>query len=921
MPTEKERALAFLSSLPSRRLQPPDQPEEPEEKSLISRFFSGAADVGTEIVKDIVAVPGRIASIPQLIRKESVGFESEKERSELRKKALGGAFDIASFFFPAGRIAKGIGIAGKGIAKTAGRGALAAVKTSPLITPRETAGDPVARAKDVAFQSTIGAAAPVVTSKVISPLASKAQAGIAKVFEKGAATRAAKLTRRENAKLVRNLLSSKGITEASEKTFPKLFDRILNTIDDVTVRLTQAEKVFLSEAPTIATTGTVTKAARVGKRGKIIKSTAPLDVPTKEFPKMIARGQEIAAEVTGQLDAIIEKIIQGGEVGIGNQGAIFAQRIKVGARTFFPARSQFGRGGLQLQKETFEELKDIALGIQNLGVIQERLPIMKELWNRVRDEGMEGFFQKRTLNDGIRLWTVNVFPIFSGLRDLLTNLGSAGSDALQTVGADLFDFTVKGKLGFDRSAAIFKAIRKTGRQLPAGIKNDPTALGERLVPIFGNKFDNILFFPAKAKGAVDSFFKRYGAWASLYEEGLKRIPKGTINRKAAIEKFIFSADDKVLAEASERGGRLGFNRVLSQFEESVAGNPLVRLFVNPFPRWTFQFTRFLAEHTPIDPKFWSLVKANKATAEDFTKFLVRNMTGTGGLLATSSLLYDQVDFKTMDYVREDGSRIKLTGLTPVPDALFMVAILRGDAQNAFRAMTASSVALPAGQTGIASALLGTGRDFYTGQINTKTVSREIKDIANDFIPGRGMLMALEQISDPEIREGFFKDVPGLSKLGPLRIDPTTGETIKPKTTIPFFDKAQLPKRFPRGLPGGGRVVNDIERELFRVGLGTRRPRRIPILEFTEEAQIKDKPVEVQEAFERRAGALVNQAVSRAIQSSGYRGMPDEQKKRFLSSLIGRVRTVARNEVLRDFGFTNTSANRFSRALRSQVQTR
>jgi len=113
----------------------------------------------------------------------------------------------------------------------------------------------------------------------------------------------------------------------------------------------------------------------------------------------------------------------------------------------------------------------------------------------------------------------------------------------------------------------------------------------------------------------------------------------------------------------------------------------------------------------------------------------------------------------------------------------------------------------------------------------------------------------------------------------------------------------------------------VERGLFRVGLGTRRPRRIPILEFTEEAQIKDKPAEVQEAFERRAGALVNQAVSRAIQQSGYKGLPDDQKKRFLSSLIGRVRTVARNEVLKDFGFTNRSANRFSQALRTQVQTR
>ena len=62
-----------------------------------------------------------------------------------------------------------------------------------------------------------------------------------------------------------------------------------------------------------------------------------------------------------------------------------------------------------------------------------------------------------------------------------------------------------------------------------------------------------------------------------------------------------------------------------------------------------------------------------------------------------------------------------------------------------------------------------------------------------------------------------------------------------------------------------------------MGLGTRRPRRIPILEFTEEAQISDKPVEVQEAFERRAGALVNQAVGRAIEQPGYKGLPDEKK--------------------------------------------
>ena len=915
MASDRDKALRFLSSLNNLRSQQ-RQPEE--EDTFLSKATSFAKDFGTELVKDVVDVPSRIAAIPELAVKEFTGIK-QSEREELRKKALGGAFDIASFLFPAGRIAKAAGLAGKGIAKTAARGVLGTVKTSPFITPREIASDPGARAKDLALQAGIGAAAPV-AAKALSPVTAKAQAGIAKFFEKGAAKRSAKLTRRENAKLVRNLLSSKGITEASKKEFPALFDKILSTIDDATARLSEAEKIFLQEAPTIATTGTVQKAARAGRRGKAISTTDPLNIPTKDLPGVIERGQGIAAEVTGALDAIIEKIIQGGEVGIGNQGAIFAQRIKVGAKTFFPARSQFGRGGLQLQKEAFEELRDIASGIQNLGVIKERLPIMKELFNRVRDEGLEGFFQKRTLNDGIRLWTVNVFPIFSGLRDLLTNLGSAGSDALQAVGADFFDFTVKGKLGFDRSTALLKAVQKTGRKLPQGIKNDPTALGERLIPIFGSKLDNVLFLPAKAKGAVDSFFKRYGAWASLYEEGLKRIPKGTPGRAAAIEKFIFSADDKVLAAASERGGRLGFNRVLSSFEESVAGNPLVRLFVNPFPRWTFQFTRFLAEHTPIDPKFWSLVKANKATAEDFTKFMVRNMTGVGGLFAASSLLYDQVDFKTMDYVREDGSRIKLTGLTPVPDALFLVAVLRGDAQNAFRAMTASSIALPAGQTGIASALLGTGRDFYTGQINTKTVSRELKDIANDFIPGRGMLMALEQISDPEIREGFFKDVPGLSKLAPLRIDPTTGEAIKPKTSLPFFD-AQAPERFPRGIPGGGRIVNPIERELFRVGLGTRRPRRIPILEFAEEAQISDKPVEVQEAFERRAGALVNQAVSRAIEQPGYKGLPDDEKKRFLSGLIGRVRTVARNEVLKDFGFTNRSANRFSRALRAQVQTR
>jgi len=246
----------------------------------------------------------------------------------------------------------------------------------------------------------------------------------------------------------------------------------------------------------------------------------------------------------------------------------------------------------------------------------------------------------------------------------------------------------------------------------------------------------------------------------------------------------------------------------------------------------------------------------------------------------------------MEYRREDGSRIRLQGLTPLPDALAVVALLKGDMQNFWSAMQASSYPTQL-FSGLLSQPIHALYEQARGRVSTEYLGNEVVQFLNRLIPGQGLLAAFEAILDPAARRGLGANVPGVSLTAERVIDPTTGKVKEPRQIVPGI--GAVPSTGGLGFPGMPREINPVEQALLDHGLGNYRPRRAPLAHYTTE----EVPKELRLRFEVLRGELVEKNVSRVLNRQKFTEQPFDKRREELQEALSDATKVAKAQVRRE----------------------
>ena len=618
------------------------------------------------------------------------------------------------------------------LAVKAGRGALLGAKGVALLPEKSEAGSVEDRLRLAAEGGAIGASlAPV--AKLLSPVGRVIQEEIESLAQRALT---AKGTQRVQAKFLEsklvNVLRARKPDKIINEDLPALERQVGELTKDVQSALTPAGRLLEQEAENIALTGTVSKAAKPARRllakqigeAESFRVSADLIRNIQERSVAVTAGLRAIAKVLGTQSEseearTIANTLAKRAIQVQNQvGELSAKAARSAGLTLrqFQVPVMADRAALE---GAFAELSDTVGSFIRQGRVfgvKGFSPLQREI-NRVREGGS---ITGAVIRGGVDFWRLNIFPLFSAGLDFASNSIATTSLLKQSVAADLYDFIGKGQ-SFTRTKGLIKGIfsRAALKATPAIEERlVPTALGERIpTGFFGkdlatfifpdrdssrmirfanqvtNIADRVLFVPAAAKRGIDTAFKRMGAMGFLHERALQEAERQGLRGTAKVaftRRFVEEAPDAVVEDAVRQGQKIGFNRSLSKIEEELAGSgnlgTVIKLFISPFPRWQMQLYRFVAEHTPISPEFWSKVKAGKATGTDFVQFMDRITTGVLGVMAVDELLYDKMDLKTLEYIREDGSRVPLGFIEPIPQAIAILAALKGDGATAFNAL-------------------------------------------------------------------------------------------------------------------------------------------------------------------------------------------------------------------------------------------
>jgi hypothetical protein len=349
-----------------------------------------------------------------------------------------------------------------------------------------------------------------------------------------------------------------------------------------------------------------------------------------------------------------------------------------------------------------------------------------------------------------------------------------------------------------------------------------------------------------AKGAVDTGFKRFAAtmtmWRDIETEADRQgIPLHSAQRKQFEEDTWKNLPQAVLDNGVREGNKAGFNRPLYDWEERVARSKGVQLMFDAFGRWGFQFAHWGGEMIGANPQLqakwakalWSRDMRYAPPAEETARYLTRMATGIGGLYLMQRMLYNNIDFKSMEYVKEDGNRVRLSSIEPLSSGLTFLALLHGDQEKFLSGLQYSS--LPGlrwifGQGGMLSQLTDTMKtSFQTkGKLNTREMGQAVTDTLNKMIPGQAVLGGLKTILDPTVREGFGANLPGISLALQPKINLATGDPMQPRQRFAFME---LPSISGTPIPMATRLLEPTAKLLSRYGMLTYRGPRAPIAGF------------------------------------------------------------------------------------------
>lgn len=651
-------------------------------------------------------------------------------------------------------------------------------------------------------------------------------------------------------------------TSTFEKAVQGQVDKLSSDVTEVLGRvdgLNQRAKIAVSEAETIARTGTLPQQQRIpfreaGKKPETFNTRiAEADVKaTQQQIVGIAREiNDLKRRLVSEADPLSANTIRS----IDDQMQKAVRLAEKAAKDFTKQRFASGRTvrafNDPIPPEVAETLKEVGILLPGLKSVRQRLPLYNNIWRSLKEfPNLTGGEKLQFARDLVDAWRLNLFSVTSWTLDLIGNASELGVQAVGGISRDL-GHVVQGKLTFPSIQGFFRAVRNREKfSLPARAEQ---AFGARVVSgelipgstfssgagtfttrssLGGKALDFLVGSPLYAKGAIDRGARRFSGFAHLWrfaiEEADKLGLKG-IKRQQFYDDFFKNTPDDAVQFAIEMGNKAGFNRQLSKWEEAIAGSTTFRLLGSAFARWPFQFSRTMAEWLGYNPKLMNKFIKGESSVPEVFEYLGKSATGWGGLKLLDDGLYDRIDFNSMEYVHENGNRTRLAGREPIPSMLWFLATIKRDKAKSTAALRHASIpfaGLISGDGGLLTSTLEQLRfASKNARILPRALKREVDSMINRLFPGQAILSAVKTVFDPVIREGLGANLPGISKLLPPAINAATGEPLAPRQKILGVETRSI-GGVP--IPGAQRLLDPVTQLLSRFGKLIFRGPRAPI---------------------------------------------------------------------------------------------
>lgn len=577
-----------------------------------------------------------------------------------------------------------------------------------------------------------------------------------------------------------------------------------------------------------------------------------------------------------------------------------------------------GRFNQGVPEEVIQRLREASLIAGNLRNVRTRVPIATNILHGVKGwKDLSTAERQRVGRDIVDHFRLNLFSVTSWTLDMIGDAGELVGQVGAGLGHDFVRLGLRGDASFPSMQGVFRAIRAGGpfRRLRPDIEEQlgTTVSGERMrrAPGAGvftyrghaasKAYDALVGWPLYAKQALDTAAKRLGTLSTLYREGIEAATAEGLrgqDLRDFVDRFVLDPPAEALHRAVENGKKAGFNRDLSELEERAAGSTTARLLVDTFMRWPFQFTRWAAEMLGWRPDLLKKLRAGSLRAEEVGEWLGKAAVGLGGLLLINGL-YDRTDFNSMEYVDEDGNRIRLSGRDPIPTALWFLAIVRGDKEKAATAIRHASIPggrLLAGEGGLLGGTIeGFLQAIQNPQNDPRALRRELENVINRAFPGQAILSAIKTAFDPTIREGLGANLPGASFALPAAVDPVTGRPLRPRQRVLGVD---LPSIAGVPIPGATRLLDPVQKLLSRYGLLVYRGPRSPVAGYPPGQVPPELRREWQEVFGEARNKLLG-GLARAMPS--LERQDPERVRKMIQARDRAAAEIANREMRRRYG--------------------
>lgn len=495
---------------------------------------------------------------------------------------------------------------------------------------------------------------------------------------------------------------------------------------------------------------------------------------------------------------------------------------------------------------------------------------------------------------------INLFPILSFSRDALTNAVAISTKIPGMILNDIYSVgtgqTPKelGSLILGLSRTAKYPFNKTTMKLPEFLEQelgneirDATITHATRLKVGKLPLDYLAAPALRLKVAVDRFTSRSMSLASLIRQGTEQAEaKGLqgVAKSEFISRFVANPSQEAAKEAIRIGKIFKYNVDQTYIEKRVQGSRVFQIVGDTFPRWGFQFTRWMGRTLGADPHFYKRLVSGSVTRREVIDYLATTATGVGGLMLMNEF-YDNVDHQSAEYVDPATlERTRLGGLSPAPEAFFMLAVIKGDGRKAMGILPYTSIpfaGLAAGSPkGYLSDFLKSVQQYLKGSISEDRFLQEANKQIRAIIPGKALLSAVESMLDPVARKGPLSDIPLLSRTQRPVIDLTTGRPLEAIQRVGGFE---FPAAGGVSIPGGTRVQTPLQRILLDYKIGLFRAGRTPIGEFPAPGV----PRELQQEFEMLFGAYMEKLGNELIDRPAF--LKNDQIRRDKSrSLEDRV---------------------------------